>query len=105
VGPLRDGAPLQSDVSRRAGIVGGLDWRCPFREQADFHGIDHGLATLHLHIGKAGVLLDATVLHESGHHFGEAARRCAAAKRFVAELDRDGTPVAARLLVNVRFVR
>lgn len=93
------------DRSRAAAVVGGLDWRCPFPEEADAAGVDRALAKIRVDLDATGRVRDVSVLADPGNGFGRAAQRCARGKRFVPALDRDGRAVATRVVVGVRFVR
>lgn len=93
------------DRSRPASVMGGLDWRCPFPEEANAAGVDRALAKIRVEIDAAGHVRNVVVVHDPGHGFGRAAERCARGKRFHAALDRDGRAVAMQVAVGVRFVR
>ena len=93
------------DRSRAARVRGGLDWRCPFPEEADVAGIDRALAKISVELDAAGRVRNVSVLSDPGNGFGHAAERCARGKRFYPALDRDGRAVPTRVLVGVRFVR
>ncbi|HEX7478969.1 MAG TPA: hypothetical protein VF331_14280 [Polyangiales bacterium] len=94
-----------SDRSQPPGVVGELDWHCPFPPEADADRIDEALATIRVAVDKAGRLTRVDVLQDPAHGFGGAARRCALDKSWRAARDRDGMPVAASVTVRVRFVR
>ena len=93
------------DRSRAASVMGGLDWRCPFPEEANVAGVDRALAKIRVEIDAAGHVRNVLVVHDPGHGFGRAAERCARSKRFHAALDRDGRAVPTQVAVGVRFVR
>jgi protein TonB len=93
------------DRSRPASVLGGLDWRCPFPEEADVAGVDRALAKIRVDIDAAGNVRNVVVVHDPGHGFGRAAERCARGKRFDAALDRNGRAIATQVAVGVRFVR
>jgi len=93
------------DRSRKAGLVGGLDWSCPFPSEADANGIDFGVVTLTVRVGASAEVDSVAVVWDPGHGFGAAALRCAYSKRWQAALDRGGSPIASRLTLNVRFTR
>jgi protein TonB len=93
------------DRSQPARMTGGLDWNCPFPEQANTDGVDRAIATIRVDLDSRGRTKSVAVVRDPGHGFGSAARRCALTKRWVAALDRTGTPVASSVTVAVRFVR
>lgn len=93
------------DRSRAASVMGGLDWRCPFPEEANAAGVDRALAKIRVDIDATGHVRNVAVVHDPGHGFGRAAERCARGKRFHAALDRNGRAVPTQVAVGVRFVR
>ncbi|MCY1023539.1 energy transducer TonB [Pyxidicoccus sp. MSG2] len=99
------GTDLAGDRSRRPALAGGARWDCPFPDEADDAGIDHGVVTLRVEVDSAGSVLSAAVTADPGHGFGREARRCALSKRWAPGLDRAGQPTRAVALVNVRFDR
>lgn len=103
--PSGIGQPPSRDHSRRASVVGGFAWSCPFPPAADSAGIDLAVVQLRLRVGALGRLDDVGVVADPGYGFAEAARRCAVGKRFLPALDRSGTPVSSELAVRVRFTR
>jgi len=60
---------------------------------------------LRLRVGALGRLDEVRVVADPGYGFAEAARRCAAGKRFLPALDRRGAAVSSELAVRVRFTR
>lgn len=99
------GPPPSRDQSRRASVVGGFAWSCPFPAAADTAGIDLAVVQLNLRVGALGKLVEVAVLADPGYGFAEAARRCAAGRHFLPALDRNGVPVRGELTVRVRFTR
>ena len=93
------------DRSRKAGLVGRLDWSCPFPSEADADGIDHGVVTLTVVIGATAKVDSVIVVRDPGHGFGAAARRCVYSRSWQPALDRGGRPIASSLPLNVRFTR
>lgn len=93
------------DRSRDPSLAEGTRWDCPFPEEADDDGLNHGVVTLSVTIGSSGSVEDVAVKSDPGHGFGREARRCALRKRWQAGRDRAGNPVAATRLLNVRFER
>ncbi|HMI92376.1 MAG TPA: hypothetical protein VK509_13465, partial [Polyangiales bacterium] len=71
------------DRSRNLTLAGGLDWRCAFPAQADDADVDRGTATLRIAADAQGRVREVSVLSDSGHGFGRAARNCAFSKTFV----------------------
>ena len=94
-----------TDHSRRASVVGGFAWSCPFPPAADAANINAALVELKLRVNARGKLDAVGVLADPGHGFGEAARRCAASKQLRPALDRYGAPRESELVVRVRFTR
>jgi protein TonB len=109
--PARSGVPGSNtpssalDGTQRATLAGELEWNCPFPSEADENGIDAGLATLRVNVSAEGRGIGTTVLHDPGHGFAAAARRCALTKRYSPARDRDGRPVTGTVVVQVRFFR
>jgi len=101
----RSSQPPSPDQSRRASVVGGFAWSCPFPPAADSAGVDLALVQLRIRVSAIGRLDEVGVVADPGYGFAEAARRCAASKRFVPALDRNGAPVQSELRVRVRFTR
>jgi protein TonB len=99
------GRATARDLSRAASVMGGLDWRCPFPEEANAAGVDRALAKIHVEIDGDGRVRHARIVHDPGHGFGGAARSCALGKRFHPALDREGRATTTRVTVGVRFVR
>lgn len=93
------------DHSRRASVVGGFAWFCPFPPAADIAGIDLAVVELRIRVDAGGRLAAVSVAVDPGYGFAEAARRCAAGKQFRPALDRNGVPVSSELVVRVRFTR
>lgn len=99
------GSGPSRDHSRRASVVGGFAWSCPFPAAADAAGIDLAVVQLRLRVSARGKLDAVAVMADAGHGFGEAARRCAAGRQFLPALDRNGAAVGSELVVRVRFTR
>jgi protein TonB len=99
------GTEPRGDRSRRPRLAGGVEWDCPFPEEADDAGVDHAVVTLRVEVGADGRVLDVAVTADPGTGFGREARRCALGKPWSPGLDRVGTPMAAASVVNVRFDR
>jgi protein TonB len=93
------------DRSRDPSLAEGTRWDCPFPEEADDDGMDHGVVTLSVTISANGSVDTVAVKDDPGHGFGREARRCALRKRWQAGRDRAGNPIAATRLLNVRFDR
>jgi protein TonB len=93
------------DRSRDPSLAEGTRWDCPFPEEADDDGMDHGVVTLSITISASGSVDTVAVKADPGHGFGREARRCALRKRWQAGRDRAGNPIAATRLLNVRFDR
>jgi protein TonB len=93
------------DRSREPSLAEGTRWDCPFPEEADDDGMDHGVVTLSVTISASGSVDTVAVKGDPGHGFGREARRCALRKRWQAGRDRAGNPIAATRLLNVRFDR
>lgn len=105
---LRPSAPGNApshDQSRRASVVGGFAWSCPFPPAADVAAINFAMVQLRLRVDAHGRLEQLGVMADPGYGFGEAARRCASGKHFLPALARDGAPVGSELVVRVRFTR
>jgi protein TonB len=99
------GDAAERDLSRAPSVLGGLDWRCPFPEEANAAGVDRALAKVHVVIDAEGRVRHARIVEDPGHGFGGAARSCALGKRFQPALDREGRATTTRVTVGVRFVR
>ena len=93
------------DHSRRASVVGGFAWSCPFPPAADEAGIDLAVVELRIRVNAQGRLDQVGVLADPGHGFAQAARRCASGRQFLPALDRNGASVSSELAVRVRFTR
>jgi protein TonB len=93
------------NLARGASVWGEPDWNCPFPPEADIDGVDRAVTTLRVELSGQGTVNRVAILRDPGHGFGAAARRCALGKRYNPALDRDGRPIAAALVINVRFVR
>jgi periplasmic protein TonB len=91
--------------ARSASVWGEPDWNCPFPPQADIDGVDRAVTTLRVELSAQGTVNRVAILRDPGHGFGAAAQRCAFGKRYNPALDREGRPIAAGLVINVRFVR
>lgn len=91
--------------ARAASVWGEPDWNCPFPPEADINGVDRAVTTLRVELSGQGTVIRVAVVRDPGHGFGAAARRCALGKRYNPALDRNGRPIPAALLINVRFVR
>lgn len=97
--------PKAVDLSRAPKLAGGAQWQCPFPIEADDAGIDHAVVTLRVEVDAVGGVQRVTATTDPGSGFGREARRCATSKRWAAGLDRDGRPISAIAIVNVRFDR
>jgi protein TonB len=91
--------------SRSAGLAGASSWDCPFPTDADREGVHRALATVRVDVDATGRATRALVVTDPGHGFGSAAQRCALARRWVPALNEEGAPIAASVIVGVRFVR
>jgi len=98
------GSPEPSRA-RGASVWGEPDWNCPFPSEADTNGVDRAVTTLRVELSGQGTVNRVAILRDPGHGFGAAAQRCAFGKRYNPALDREGRPIAAALVINVRFVR
>ena len=103
--PDAPGTQSGPDLSRRPGVTGGAEWRCPFPPEADAEQIDHAVVTIKIEVDRFGRAMSATATKESGSGFGREARRCALQQRWSPALDRNGTAVQGSTTVNVRFNR
>jgi len=97
--------PLGPNRARAASVWGESDWNCPFPPEADIDGVDRAVASLRVELNGRGAVNQVAILRDPGHGFGAAARRCALGKRYDPALDREGRPIPASLVLNVRFVR
>lgn len=97
--------PKPVDLSRAPKLAGGATWQCPFPLEADDAGIDHALVTLRVEVAADGSVRRVTTTTDPGSGFGREAKRCATSKRWAFGLDRDGHPIDAVAIVNVRFDR
>jgi protein TonB len=96
----------KKDLSRTAGVSGGLSWNCPFPPQADAEQVHRAAALVVVKVGTSGQALSATVVSDPGYGFGAAARRCAMGRRYKPGLDADGRPkVATTPPIRVSFRR
>lgn len=95
----------EPDRSRKAGLIGRLDWSCPFPSEADADGVDHGVVSLTVRVDATAKVEGVTVVSDPGHGFGAAARRCAFSKRWQPALDREGRSIASSITLQVRFTR
>jgi protein TonB len=98
-------ARVGPDRSRRASVLGGSAWKCPFPSEADRDGIDRAVATIRVATDARGAVANAAIVQDPGHGFGREARQCALNKRFEPALDHDGTPVEGVVSIHVRFER
>ena len=71
---MGSGTVASVDRSRRASVVGGFAWSCPFPPAADVAGIDLAVVTLRLAVDAKGRLERASVVQDPGHGFAEAAK-------------------------------
>lgn len=78
---------------------------CRFPPEADTAKIDEGWAMLMVKVGADGRTLSVSVVQDSGHGFGEAARTCVLGKRYLPALDSSSMPTVAYTAVKVRFKR
>jgi periplasmic protein TonB len=98
--PTADGV----DRSRRAAILGGARWNCPFPPEADSDQIDHAVVTLHVDVDPSGAVR-AMAVDDPGHGFGREARRCAMSTAWRPALDQEGVPTESKATIHVRFDR
>lgn len=94
-----------ADASRAPRLGGGSSWQCPFPPEADDDGIARAVVTLRVEVAADGGVLDVQATRDPGHGFAREARRCAQQKHWEPGRDRQGQPVRASALVNVRFER
>ena len=92
-----------TDPSRRASVVGGSSWQCPFPIEAD--GIDQATVDLEVDVDASGGVHSASITRDPGRGFGREARRCVLDKKWQPALDRVGSAVASRAAIRVRFIR
>ena len=78
---------------------------CAFPPEAAEHDIDRASVTLSVSLDAAGKLVRVRILSDPGYGFGQAALDCAKTMAFDPALDDDGTPVASRPAVRIRFKR
>jgi hypothetical protein len=88
---------------QRTSMEGGSTWQCPFPAEAD--DVNEAAVPMRVELDATGHVLHAAVLRDPGHGFGREAARCVYDKRWVAALDREGSPVAATAVIVVRFLR
>lgn len=93
------------DHSREASLADGTRWDCPFPEEADDEGLDHGIVTLRVSVSASGEVQNVGVQSESARGFGREARRCALQKRWQPARDRTGAAVAKTSVLRVNFDR
>lgn len=95
------------DRSRKAGLLGSVDWSdCPFPAEADAEQIDQSFVLIQVKVKPDGSPESVTVVQDPGHGFGREARKCAMRKKYTGALDVDGNPVAATTNpFRVRFER
>lgn len=93
------------DRSRRASLIGGGEWRCPFPAEADRDDVDHAVVTMQVDLSSDGTVRRVDLLSDPGHGFGEEAQHCAMSKRWSPALDRAGNSVDGEITVRVRFDR
>jgi protein TonB len=93
------------DQSHPPRVLGAMAWDCPFPSAADVDGINNALATIRVEVDASGKVSRVHVLRDPGHGFGDAARHCAALKRWEPAAGRDGRAVAGGINVSVRFTR
>ena len=99
------GTALHGDLSQPPALAGGVQWDCPFPEEADDFDIDRAVVALRVDVAADGSVKSAAVTRDPGDGFGREARRCALRKRWSPGRDRGGNPMNATALVNVHFQR
>jgi hypothetical protein len=99
-----DGLTPASDLSRRPALEGDDPCRGFFPSRADR---DEGHVTLSVVVQPTGAVGAVTALGETpaGQGFGEAARACLLAQKFVPALDRTGRPTRTATQVRIHFTR
>lgn len=86
----------------RASITPGTKWDCPF--PSDTAKADANVLVV-VHVENDGKPVSADVLEDPGGGFGEAAKKCALEKAYVAAHDVNGQPVrAATFPFYIHFV-
>lgn len=105
LGVAGSGVRESPDRSRSATLSGGASWNCPFPREADLGGINHAASLIRVVVGADGRASSVSILRDPGHGFGAAARACALRRRYTPALDRNGSPIATSLTLNVRFDR
>jgi protein TonB len=98
-------ATFERDRSRRASVMGGAEWHCPFPPEADADQIDSAVVTIRVDVSPNGTVARLALLTDPGHGFGREAERCAAGKRWSPALDPAGNPIEGAVTVRVRFDR
>jgi TonB family protein len=99
-----DALTALSDLSRRPALEGDDPCRGFFPSRADR---DEGRVTLNVVVQPTGAVGAVTVIGETpvGEGFGDAARTCLAAQKFVPALDRAGRPTRTATQVRIHFTR
>jgi len=102
--PQGDALTPASDLSRRPRLEGDDPCRGFFPSRAER---DEGHVTLAVVVQATGAVGSVSVLVESpsGEGFGDAARACLAAQRFVPALDRGGRAARTATQVRIHFTR
>lgn len=97
-----DFAPVpQSQLSRRAMLIGRLERRYP--EEARRDQIE-GTVRLMVDVRSSGRVRQVRVLSEPGGGLGQAAVAAIRGLRFRPALDREGQPVDTRIVYTVRYI-
>jgi len=102
--PRVDALTPASDLSRRPALEREDPCRGFFPSRADR---DEGRVTLTVVVQATGAVGSVSVLGETpaGEGFGDAARTCLAAQKFVPALDRAGRPTRTATQVRIHFTR
>ena len=95
-----------SPVFEKARVRAAAWEACPFPPESDKAGIDDSSVTVDVRVDAEGRPIDARVVTDPGHGFGEAARRCALRASFDPARDHDGRGIEAQTgPFRVRFHR
>ena len=99
-------AARKEDKSRVAGLLGSVEWNCPFPGEADSEQIDQAFVMIQVKVKPDGSPENVSVLQDPGHGFGREARKCAMGKKYAPSLDPDGNAIAGTTRpIRVRFER
>ena len=91
------------DLSRPPRLAGRADWTCRLPSEALARGMRQADVIVRVDVDARGKLVNVTPVRDPGYGFFREASRCAAARRWLPALDRNGRPVRASQLVRVHF--